>query len=201
MEHRGKGAEGISTGGYDLTHHVDGDGTGLTDGHADLRTTVALTQRTTDLSIGGINSKTTDMNGTKARHNDRAIGRHLQLLRFCRSAIDINEHLVARTYHITGRGSDVHIGFERELVVVEDITAKDVLAINGIVGWIDINLGAGSGVNGRGRCLHVLSGEGITCRIRTNSAIGIAETAVLYQHIGAGAAGTGGAAAIERFVL
>ena len=148
MEHRGKGAEGVGARGDDLTHDIDGDGARLADGHADLRAAVTLTQRAADLGIGGIDGETTDMDGTEARDDDGAIGRDFELLGFLRGTIDIDEDLVARAYHIGGRGSDVHIGLEGELILVEDVTTIDLLAIDGVVAGIDIDLGTGREVDG-----------------------------------------------------
>ena len=61
------------------------------------------------------------MDGAVAFHDNHAVGRDLELLGFLRTAIDIEVDLVTRAYDIALGGRDVHRGFEREVLLVEDI--------------------------------------------------------------------------------
>ena len=165
MEHRGKSREGVGTGSNHLTHHIDRDRTGLTDSHPDLGTAIALAQGFLDLGIGCIHRETTDMNGAIACHHDGTIGGYLELLRLLRGTIDIDEHLVARTYHITGGRGNVHIGLERDFFLIENIAAEHFLTVDGVV--LSINqdlLTVGDLIAGRGGC-HSLLVNGITSRV------------------------------------
>ena len=201
MEHTGKGTEGVSTWGQHLTHHIDGDGAGLTNSHADLGTAVALTEHTADLGIGGIDRETANMDGTIACNHDGAIGGNLELLRALRGTIDIDEHLIARTYDVSGGGGDVHIGLEREFVLIENIATKHLLAIDGIVAGINIHLGTLSNNSSRRGSLHDLLIKSITSRVGTNGSVVVAQTTVLYQYIGRCTRRTGGCSAIKGLVL
>ena len=84
------------------------------------------------------------MDGAVALHDNHAVGRDLELLGLLRTAIDIEVDLVTRAYDIALGGRDVHRGFEREVLLVEDITTEHVFAIDLIVDRVrDIDLGAG----------------------------------------------------------
>ena len=67
------------------------------------------------------------MNGTIFRHIDVTLRAYRQLQALGRSAIDINNELVARAQHIVLRRGNVHIGLESQRLVVKDITAKHLL--------------------------------------------------------------------------
>ena len=69
------------------------------------------------------------MDGTIVGHIDVAIGRDRQLLTLLGVAIDIDDQLVARAQHIVlGRG-DVHLRLEGEALVIENITAENLLTL------------------------------------------------------------------------
>ena len=83
------------------------------------------------------------MDGTKVADDNRAIRRNLELVGLLRGTIDIDEHLVARTYDITRRGGNVHGWLKGERTLVEDITAEHLLAIDQEVdGILDEDIGA-----------------------------------------------------------
>ena len=84
------------------------------------------------------------MDGAVAFHDNHAVGRDLELLGFLRTAIDIEVDFVTRAYDIALGGRNVHRGFEREVLLVEDIATEHVFAIDLIVDRVrDIDLGAG----------------------------------------------------------
>ena len=69
------------------------------------------------------------MHRTIVRYRHITIGRHLEHLTLLRITIDIDNHLIARSQDIVLRGGNVHLGLERELLVIEDITTKDLFAL------------------------------------------------------------------------
>ena len=126
MEHGGKGTQGIGAWSLDLAHHIDHDGTRLT--HTDLQTAggIATAQGATDLALGTCHRESCHMDGTIAWHRDIAIGRDREILGLLGGTIDIDDHLIAWTQDIVLRRGNVHIGLEREELVVEDVTTKDL---------------------------------------------------------------------------
>ena len=73
--------------------------------------------------------KTSHMHRTIVRYCHITIGRHLEHFTLLRITIDIDDHLIARTQHVVLGGGNVHLGFKRELLVIEDITTKDLLTL------------------------------------------------------------------------
>ena len=69
------------------------------------------------------------MHRTIVRYCHITIGRHLEHFTLLRITIDIDDHLIARTQHVVLGGGNVHLGFKRELLVIEDITTKDLLTL------------------------------------------------------------------------
>ena len=128
MEDRGEGAEGVGAGHLDLAHHVDRDGARLTQRGLDTGVLVVGADLTTDALLGGRDRETTDMDGTKLRDGDIAIGTDHEGDGLLRGTIDIEHELVARTQDVVLGGGNVHDGLEGEVLVVEDVTAKDALA-------------------------------------------------------------------------
>ena len=128
MEDGGEGGECIGAGGLDLTHHVDQDGAGLTDRNLDVGTLEIGADLAADATMGCLDGKTADMDGTEVGDGDIAIGADRQGMRLLRGAVDIDDELVARTEDIVLRRGDVHLGLEGERLVVEDVTAEDALA-------------------------------------------------------------------------
>ena len=71
MEHGGKGGKCISAWGRDLTHHIDGDGAGLSDRHANAGLAITLTQLVLDLLIGLRHSQSPQVNRSESLNNNR----------------------------------------------------------------------------------------------------------------------------------
>ena len=108
MEDRGEGAEGVGAWHLDLAHHVDRDGARLTQGGLDAGVLVVGADLATDALLGGRDRETTDMDGTKLRDGDIAIGTDGEGDGLLRGTIDIENELVARTQDIVLGGSNVH---------------------------------------------------------------------------------------------
>ena len=108
MEHRRKGGKRIGTRSLDLTHHIDLDGTRLSDRHTDIRTGIIGSQAATHLCLGSGNREACHMHRTKFRYVDITIGRHRQLVAALCIAIDVDDKLVARSQDVVLWRGDVH---------------------------------------------------------------------------------------------
>ena len=125
MEYGGKGTQGISTWGTNLSHHIDHDGTGLAHRHLDIRTLVITTQTFAHTSLRTRHRKACHMDGAIFGHRDITIRRNRELYALLRIAIDVDNELVARTQDIVLRRGNVHLGFKSEGTVVKNVTTKD----------------------------------------------------------------------------
>ena len=80
-------------------------GVGLTDGHA------------------------AHVHGSEAFDGHGTVGRHGALDAFLRGPVDVDKHGVARSQTVVLRRGDIHIGFEGQVFVVEDVTSEHFLLV------------------------------------------------------------------------
>ena len=131
MEDGGKGTEVIGSRGAYLTHHVDHDGAGVTQGGAQRTAAIAGAHCGTDLRLGGSDRHACHHDGTIARDGDVTLRGDGQLEGLLRSPVDIDDHLVTRTQHVVlGRG-DIHIRLEAQRATVENVMTEDLLTRTG----------------------------------------------------------------------
>ena len=128
MEHGRQGTQSISSRHTNLTQHIDLNGACLAQCRIDFRTLEIASKLGIDTRFGCADRQSANMNGTIFRHIDFTLRTYRQLQVLGRSAIDIDNELVARTQNIVLRRGNVHIGLESQRLVVKDITAKHLLA-------------------------------------------------------------------------
>ena len=129
IEDVGKGGQVIGTRSTNLAHYVNLDGTHVT--HLDLQVAALETGANgrTQFRLCCGNRKTTEVDGTIACNGDgtlRGDGMHQRLLR---SAIDIHNHLVARTQDIRVWNGHIGIGLETGIGLTEDVATENSLAL------------------------------------------------------------------------
>ena len=127
MENSGERRESVCSRSLHFAHDIHHNGACLTDRELYLTVAVTAAEGGTETCIRLLDSESTHLNRTESFDGDATIGRHCTLFRLLRSAVNIDEHGIAGTQTVVLRGGNVHVRFEREFVVIEDIASEHFL--------------------------------------------------------------------------
>ena len=102
---------------------------GLPNREADVRTAVSFTYLFTDAIISLSDRQSAYLNRSEAFQGDVTIWGNGRLVGFLRSTIHVDKHSITRSYAIVTWQCHVHIRFERQTLIVEDVTPPHLLAV------------------------------------------------------------------------
>ena len=86
------------------------------------------TKLATDFRLGRGYTETANMYRTEIRNSNIAIGTDSKLHALLSGTIDIDNKLIARAKNIVLGGGDIHLGLEREVLIIKDVATKDFLS-------------------------------------------------------------------------
>ena len=129
MEDGGEGRQRVGSRHLHLAHHVHHDGTGLSHGELNLAAAVACAQGGAQMSVGLTDGHAAHVHGSEAFDGHGTVGRHGALDAFLRGTVDVDKHGVARSQTVVLWRGDIHIGFEGQVFVVEDVTSEHFLLV------------------------------------------------------------------------
>ena len=124
MKHGGEGRYCVRSGRDNFAHHVYAHCARLAYGELYLRTSVAAPQRGAQARVGLFNGEAAQMDGAVVLHVHLAFGRNGGADGFLRRAPYVDKHLVARSELVVGGRCDVHVWFEGEFFLVEDVASE-----------------------------------------------------------------------------
>ena len=134
MEHGGEGRQGVGARLHYFAHHVNLDGAGIAQGQADFKgpvgsvqSAVGLAQHTLQVFIGFAHGHAAQVDRTDFFDIDGAVGRNLLTDGVLAGSPDVDNHFVARTETVVGRGGEVDAGFESKVAGIEDVASEHLI--------------------------------------------------------------------------
>ena len=121
-------AQRISSRYTNLTQNINLDRARLSQCDTNVRALEELAQSLSDFVLCRPNLQSADLNRSELWDIDITLRAHRQFQILLRTTIDIHHQYVARTQYIVLWRSDIHIGREGQVRIIENITTKNLIA-------------------------------------------------------------------------
>ena len=155
MENGSKSRQSIGAGHFHFTHDVNHNGACLAYSKFDLTAAVARTQGRAQVGISLTDCHSCHVDGPIAFYRDGTIGRDSTLDSFLRSSVNVDKHSISRSQSIILWGGNIHVGLERQFIVIEDVTSENFFLVFVTLGQQLLQQGSRVGHEGVQLLLHI----------------------------------------------
>ena len=129
MEDGGKRTEGVTSGYRHLAHHMNADGTGLSDAHTDGAAGIERGEAGTEGTAGGRKGQPSQRHRSRKVEHDDSVGRDGMVRGMVASTVDIDVDFVAGSQDIVIGDGNIDVGFKTEHPQPENVMTENLPSV------------------------------------------------------------------------